>query len=137
MGLFSKLFGGNKSGGASGAPASPLRSYIDGNLPKNYTQSKKYAVSILESGQRAVAKITLDMLADGSDYKGFGEEDYLNLAEMESGYLLTGCIAEPPAPTDFTLELVFGGGRTITVSKKAGEDSGTLTAGGQSREITF
>lgn len=134
MGLFSKLFGGGQNGGA---PAGTLKSYLDARLPKNYVQSKKYAVSIQETAGRSAARITLDMLADGSDYKGFGEEDYLNLAEMESGYLLTGCIAEPPAPTDFTLELVFDGGRTITVTKRAGEGSGTLTAGGKSREISF
>ncbi len=134
MGLFSKLFGGSQNGGAS---AGTLKSYLDAKLPKNYVQSKKYAVSIQETAGRSAARITLDMLADGSDYKGFGEEDYLNLAEMESGYLLTGCIAEPPAPTDFMLELVFDGGRTITVTKRAGESSGTLTAGGKSREISF
>ncbi len=136
MGLFSKLFGG-KAAASSGAPSSPLRSYLDGNLPKNYTQSKKYAVNIIESEKRTAAAITLDMLADGSDYSGFGEGDYGSLAEMESGYLLTGCIAEPPVPTDFTLEMVFGGGRTVTVTKKAGEAYGTLVCGGQSREISF
>ncbi len=136
MGLFSKLFGG-KDAGTSGGAASPLRSYFDENLPKSYTQSKKYAVHIQEEAGKAAARITLDMLADGSDYKGFGEEDYWNLAEMESGYLLTGCVAEPPVPTDFTLELVFGGGRTVTVTKKAGVNTGTLSCGGKSREISF
>lgn len=138
MGLFSKLFGGGQNGGRDGvAPAGTLKSYLDAKLPQNYVQSKKYAVTIQETAGRSAARITLDMLADGSDYSGFAEEDYLNLAEMESGYLLTGCIAEPPAPTDFTLELVFGGGRTITVTRRAGESSGTLTAGAKSREISF
>ncbi|MDE6455230.1 MAG: hypothetical protein K2L38_04825, partial [Dysosmobacter sp.] len=128
MGLFSKLFGGRDS-----APASPLRSYIDGSLPKNYTRSRKYAVDILESERRAAATVTLDMLADGSDFGGFDEGDYLNLAEIEASYLLTDCIAEPPVPTDFTLKLVFGGGRIATVTKKAGEACGTLACGGQSK----
>ena len=136
MGLFSKLFGGKDNAAPAGGAGS-LRSYLDGNLPKNYTQSKKYAVSIQEEAGKAAASITLDMLAYGSDYSGFGEGDYWNLAEMESGYLLTGCIAEPPVPTDFTLEMVFGGGQTVTVTKKAGEDCGLLSCGGKSKEICF
>lgn len=137
MGLFSKLFGGGQSAGKGASSGGGIREYLDANLPKNYVQSKKYAVSIQESAGRASARITLDMLADGSDYSGFGEADYCQLSEMESGYLLTDCIADPPVPTDFTLELVFGGGRCVTVTKRAGENSGTLTAGGQSREISF
>lgn len=134
--LFSKLFGGHDSGAPS-ASGSPLRSYIDKSLPKNYTRSRKYAVMVQEAEGKASAKIVLDMLADGSDYKDFGEADYAQLAEMESSYLLTGCLAEPPVPTDFTLELVFSGGRTAVVTKRAGEPCGTLSCGGQSREICF
>lgn len=134
MGFFSKLFGG-KSGTAGGGASSsgPLREFIDGALPKNYTQSPKYAVSI----QGSAARITLDMLADGSDYQGFGDADYTQLAEFESSYLLTGCLASPPEPVDFTLEMVFGGGRSATVERKAGADTGFLTWKGERREISF
>ncbi len=132
MGLFSMLFGRKKR-----APASPLQRYIDENLPENYTQSRKYAVSLLESGRRAAAKITLDMLADGSDYTDFGDADYAQLAELESSYLLTGCLSKPPVPTDFTLDLVFSAGRVITVEKQAGQDIGFLTAQGLRKQITF
>lgn len=135
MGLFAKLFGGKEAGGNGGAGG--LREYIDGNLPKNYVQSKKYKVEIQEAGGRSAARVTLDMLADGSDYSGFGDADYAQLAEMESGYLLTGCLDSPPVAADFTLELVFGGGRVVTVEKRAGESGGILTDRGQRREISF
>ena len=62
MGFFSSLFR-KKTAAAPGN----LRGFIDGSLPKYYTQSSKYAVNILESANRAVVKITLDMTADGSD----------------------------------------------------------------------
>ena len=132
MGFFSSLFR-KKTAAAPGN----LRGFIDGSLPKYYTQSSKYAVNILESANRAVVKITLDMTADGSDYSDFGEGDYRNLAELEGGHLLTGCLAEPPVPTDFTLELVFPGGRSAVVERKAGADVGFLTYQGQRQQITF
>ena len=135
MGLFSKLFG--KEQKTDAPPADPLRAFIDSKLPKNYVSSGKYAVEIQELAGASSAHITLDMLADGSDYSGFGDADYRQLAEMESGYLLTGCLADPPAPVSFVLDLVFGGGRTIRVEKLAGENFGLLTDGEESREISF
>ena len=46
-------------------------------------------------------------------------------------------MANPPAAVNFTLELVFGGGRVITVEKRAGQDIGFLTANGQREQIAF
>lgn len=140
MGFFSflsKLFGGKDSGAAGGSPAGKLRSYLDANLPKSYVQSKKYAVSIQEADGAYDVKITLDMLVDGSDYSGYGDANYQELAELESGYVLTECIGNPPAAANVTLELVFGGGRVITVEKQAGQAVGFLTAQGQRQQITF
>ena len=54
------------------------------------------------------------MEADGSDYKGFSQEDFENLAELEAGYLLSEKIADPPVPANFTLDMMFPG-RTIPV----------------------
>ena len=141
MGFFSflaNLFGGGKDGAKTGgSPADRLRSWLDANLPANYVKSKQYVVSIQEAGGAYNAKITLDMLADGSDYSDFGDQNYRELAELESNYLLTGCMANPPAAVNFTLELVFGGGRVITVEKRAGQDIGFLTANGQREQIAF
>lgn len=124
--FLSNLFGGRKTGGS-------LRDFIDGALPQNYVRSGKYAVDI----QGSAVRITLDMLADGSDYSGFSEEDYRNVAELEGGYLLGGCLSKPPVPADFTLEMEFGGGRHATVEKKNGASVGFLTYQGQRQQITF
>ena len=119
MGLFSKLFGGGEA-----APEAPLdengralRDYFREKLPKNYVNSPKYAVSITQNGGDYTARITLDMLSDGSDYSGFGPDDYAGLADMESGYVFDNFLADPPVPVFVTLDLVFGKNRKITVEK--------------------
>ena len=141
MGFFSflsSLFGGSKGAGETGgSPSEQLGSYLGKNLPQSYVQSKKYAVSIQETGGVYDAKITLDMLADGSDYNGYGDDNYRELAELEGGYILTECIANPPVTTNFTLELVFSGGRVITVEKRAGQTVGFLTAQGLRQQTAF
>ncbi len=103
MGLFSKLF----SRPANDPPEVLLRRYIDEHLPKNYVSSPKYAVDIHKEGDRYVARLTLDMTADGSDYSAFSTEDYLDLSEVEGGYLFEKCLNDPPVPADFFLNLLF------------------------------
>ena len=110
MGIFSKLFShsdGETKSPASESPEVALRRYIDASLPKSYTSSPKYAVDIRPNGGRYAVRLTLDMTADGSDYSSFGLEDYLNISELEGGYLLEECLASPPFPTDFSLNLLF------------------------------
>ena len=118
MGFFSKLFGGTP------APEEPLdengralRDYFKEKLPKNYVNSPKYAVSITKNGADYAARITLDMLSDGSDYSGFGPDDFAGLADMESGYVFDTFLSDPPVPVSVTLDLVFPKNRRITVEK--------------------
>jgi hypothetical protein len=109
-----------------------LRRYIDESLHKNYVNSLQYAVVITEREDDYSARITLDMLADGTDYSNFRTEDYLWLSELESGYILDNT---PPVPTSFTVELRFGEENTVVVEKPAGKQSGTLTYHGQKTSI--
>ena len=113
MGFFSKLFGSKKSGKATEEPEAVLRDYIQTHLPESYTRSKKFRLDI-QPGNPAKVRIALDMEADGSDYKGFSQEDFENLAELEAGYLLSEKIADPPVPANFSLDMMFPG-RTIPV----------------------
>ncbi len=103
MGIFSKLF----SKPAKEAPEVLLRQYIDQHLPKNYVTSPKYAVDIQPQGKGFLARLTLDMTADGSSYEDFQLEDYLNISELEGGYVLENCLNDPPVPTEFSLNLLF------------------------------
>lgn len=103
MGIFSKLF----SKPAKESPEVLLRRYIDQNLPKNYVASPKYAVDIQPQGEGYFARLTLDMTSDGSTYEDFKLEDYLNLSELEGGYVIENCLAHPPVPTEFSLNLLF------------------------------
>lgn len=103
MGFFSKLF----AKPAQEPPEVLLRRYIDENLPKNYVSSPKYAVDIQQQGGKLLARITLDMTADGSDYSDFSVDDYLNISELEGGYVLENCLNAPPVPAEFSLDLLF------------------------------
>jgi hypothetical protein len=105
-----------------------LRRYIDESLHKNYVNSLQYAVVITEREEDYSARITLDMLTDGSDYSNFKAEDYLWLSELESGYILDNT---PPVPTSFTVELRFDDENTVVVEKPAGKQNGTVTYHGQ------
>lgn len=114
-----------------------LKAYIEEGLPQDYLASDMYAIEIAEGQNEYTARLTLDMRADGSEYLDYTDEDYRMLSEMEAAYLLISCIAEPPVPTSFTLDMVFGEGVTITVEKLVGSDSGTLTYNGEKTEITL
>ncbi len=103
MGFFSKLF----SKPAQEPPEVLLRRYIDENLPKSYVTSPKYAVDIQKQGDKYLARLSLDMTADGSDYSTFSVEDYLNISELEGGYVLENCLNAPPVPAEFSLNLIF------------------------------
>ena len=57
------------------------------------------------------------MCSDGSDYAGFGEDDYASLSELESSYLFETFLSDPPCPVSVTFDMVFDGGRRITAAK--------------------
>lgn len=118
------------------APAQLVREYIRGRLPKSYTASPLFALSVREEGGVCTARITLDMYADGSDYARFGEDDYMMLAELEAGFLLDDRLRNPPAPVSFFLRMCFDG-EEIRVERRWGETVGTLTYGGAKMEIDF
>lgn len=134
--LFAKLFGGSspKSGRSK---TDALREYINRALPESYVQSREYALSIQEMAGGYVAHITLDMMADGSDYTGMDAQDLRNVAELESGYLLGDCLNKPPVDASFFLKMVFSKGHIITVERRAGAGEGILTDHGQRQEIRF
>lgn len=102
MGLFDKLFGKK-------APADPevtLRQFIAAKLPKNYQSSPKYRQEIVPAGEGYTVRLVLDMTADGSDYAEFKLQDYLDLSELEGGYVME-LLEHPPVPAEFELELLF------------------------------
>lgn len=114
--FFARLFGGS-SGGKPEAQAAALRRYFDEKLPKNYTASPQYDVSITPAPDLPAARITLDMCSDGSDYAGFGEEDYANISELESSYVFETFLTDPPCPVSVTFDMVFDHGRRIAVNR--------------------
>lgn len=136
--FFAGLFGKKEPQTAApgGDAVGQLRCYLDANLPKSYVTSKKYSVSITEQSGTYAVRITLDMLADGSDYSNFGPEDYFTFPELEGGYVL-GLISKPPLPiSSYTLEMLFHSD-TVVVEAGAGLDAGTITYRGESRKVTF
>ena len=116
--------------------AQGVRDYIGKNLPESYTASPLYALEDREENGACTARITLDMLADGSDLTGFGEDGYMMLAELEAGYLLETALKDPPAPTDFTLVMRFAE-EEIRVERRWGKDFGTLSYGEAKMDISF
>ena len=117
MGLFSSLFGGKaKVEEANDANAQALKQFFQDKLPANYTNSPKYAVSVTQGDRGYLAKIVLDMASDGSDYGGFGKDDFAGLADLESDYVL-GLLTQPPVPVRVTFEMDFGGKNKITMEK--------------------
>ena len=119
MGLFSKLFGGGEA-----APEAPLdengralRDYFREKLPKNYVNSPKYAVSVTHGDKGYEARINLDMASDGSDYAGFGKDDFAGLADMESSYVFDEFVKDPPVTVTVIFDMDFGGKNKVTVNK--------------------
>ncbi len=118
MGLFSNLFGGGakKAEEASDENAQALKRFFKEKLPPNYTSSPKYAVSITSGDRGYAATVTLDMGSDGSDYSGFGKDDFANLSEMESDYVF-GMLSDPPVSVWVTFLMDFGGKNQVKVDK--------------------
>lgn len=119
MGLFANLFGGGakKAEEASDGQAQALKQFFKEKLPPNYTSSPKYAVSITSGDQGYAATVTLDMQSDGSDYTGFGKDDFAGLADMESSYVFDEFVKDPPVSVWVTFLMDFGGKNQIKVDK--------------------
>ncbi len=117
MGLFSNLFGGGaRKEEANDEQAKALRRFFEKQLPENYVNSPQYAVSITHGDQGYAAAVTLDMQSDGSDYAGFGKDDFAGLADLESDYVLEK-LTDPPVTVRITFVMDFGGKNRITVDK--------------------
>ena len=109
MGLFANLLGGGaKKEEANDANAQALKQFFKEKLPANYVNSPKYAVSVTQGDRGYAARITLDMGSDGSDYAGFGKDDFAGLADMESGYVFDEFLQDPPVSVLITLVMDFG-----------------------------
>jgi hypothetical protein len=134
--LFGSLFG-SKNGDVNTGDVETLRRYINENLRQEYVRSKKYALKITEKAGVFSARITLDMQADGSDYSNFGTDDFRQLSFLETGYIFDNCLKNPPVPTEFILELVFGKNNVAIVQRSLNQEYGTLTYLGQSNDINF
>ena len=118
MGLFSNLFGGGakKAEEVNDGQAQALKQFFKEKLPANYTNSPKYTVAVTHSDRGYAAAITLDMHSDGSDYAGFGKDDYANLSDLESDYVFD-MLTDPPVSVLVTFLMDFGGKNKITVEK--------------------
>ena len=118
MGFLSTLFGGGKKAEeADDKNAQALKQFFREKLPREYTNSSKYAISITRGDKGYEARITLDMTTDGSDYAGFGKDDFAGLAEMESSYVFDEFVKDPPVTVIVTFDMDFGPRNRITVNK--------------------
>ena len=118
MGLFSNLFGGGaKKGEIDNPKAQALKQFFKEKLPANYVNSPKYAISITRGDKGYQARINLDMASDGSDYTGFGKDDFANLADLESGYVFDEFVKDPPVTVTVIFDMDFGPRNKITVNR--------------------
>ena len=119
MGLFSNLFGGGakKVEEVNDENAQALKQFFKEKLPANYVNSPKYAISITRGDKGYEARINLDMGSDGSDYAGFGKDDFAGLADMESSYVFDEFVKDPPVTVIVTFDMDFGPRNRITVNK--------------------
>lgn len=114
-----------------------LKAFIDGALPAEYPQSPLYHVNISANGDVYTAEVLLDLSQDPTSIADFTDEDYMLLAEMESDYLLTEHLIQPPVDTTFRLVFHYTDDAEVIVEKAFGENQGTLTYNGHSSEIEF
>lgn len=118
MGFFSNLFGGGKKAEEAGdANAQALKQFFQEKLPANYVNSPKYAISVTRGDKGYETRINLDMGSDGSDYAGFSQEDFENLAELESSYVFDEFVKDPPVTVTVIFDMDFGPRNKITVNR--------------------
>ena len=76
MGFLSNLFGGaKKAEEVNDANAQALKQFFKENLPSEFVNSAKYAISVTQGDKGYEARINMDMGADGSTYDGFAKEN--------------------------------------------------------------
>lgn len=119
MGFFSNLFGGGakKAAEVSDENAQALKQFFKEKLPANYVNSPKYTISITRGDKDYEARINLDMSSDGSDFTGFGKDDFENLSELESSYVFDEFVKGPPVTVTVIFDMDFGPKNRITVNR--------------------
>ena len=119
MGLFSGLFGGGakKAEEVNDEQAQALKQFFKEKLPANYVNSPKYVISVTRGDKGYEARINLDMGSDGSDYAGFGKDDFAGLADMESSYVFDEFVKDPPVTVTVIFDMDFGPKNRITVNR--------------------
>ena len=113
MGFFSNLFsnllggGGKMAEEADDANAQALKQFFKENLPSEFTNSARYAISITQGDKGYEARINMDMGADGSTYDGFTKENFAELADWESERVFD-LLPEPPVTVTVIFDMDFG-----------------------------
>ena len=117
MGLFSNLFGGSKKAEEiNDANAQALKQFFKENLPGEFANSAKYAISITQDGEGYEARINMDMTADGSTYDGFAKENFAELADWESERVFD-LLPAPPVTVTVIFDMDFGGKNKVTINR--------------------
>ena len=118
MGLFSNLFGGGakKVEDVNDANSQVLKQFFKENLPSEFVNSAKYAISITQGDKGCEARINMDMGADGSTYDGFAKENFAELADWESERVFD-LLPEPPVTVTVIFDMDFGGKNKVTMNR--------------------
>ena len=117
MGLFSNLFGGaKKPEEANDANAQALKQFFKENLPSEFANSAKYAISITRGDKGYEARINMDMTSDGSTYDGFAKENFAELADWESERVFD-LLPAPPVTVTVIFDMDFGGKNKVTMNR--------------------
>ena len=108
MGFLSNLFGGaKKAEEVNDANAQALKQFFKENLPSEFVNSAKYAISVTQGDKGYEAKINMDMTADGSTYDGFAKENFAELADWESERVFD-LLPAPPVTVTVIFDMDFG-----------------------------
>ena len=108
MGFLSNLFGGaKKAEEVNDANAQALKRFFKENLPSEFVNSAKYAISVTQGDKGYEARINMDMGADGSTYNGFAKENFEELADWESERVFD-LLPEPPVTVVVIFDMDFG-----------------------------
>ena len=118
MGLFSNLFGGGakKVEEVNDENAQSLKQFFKENLPSEFVNSAKYAISITRGDKGYEAQINMDMGADGSTYQGFVKENFAELADRESERVFD-LLPAPPVTVTVIFDMDFGGKNKVTMNR--------------------
>ena len=118
MGLFSSLFGGGakKAEEVNDENAQALKRFFKENLPGEFANSAKYAISVTRGDKGYEARINMDMGADGSTYQGFAKENFEELADWESERVFD-LLPAPPVTVTVIFDMDFGGKNKVTMNR--------------------